>query len=263
MSERQPPELSPALRAQTLAHFEEHRHAWQRNPALRICYGRWYSQVLGRLPPKELGPWVEVGSGPGFARKFIPELVLTDVVQATWHDRRAAAECLPFSDATLGALVLFDVLHHVAAPEAFFAEATRVLAPGGRIVLCEPFISPLSGWVYRRFHSEPVDMTVDPLGSRDEGGGARDPFDSNQAIPTLLFFRAEGRRAFADRFPQLAIVHRERLAGFSYPASGGFSHAPLLPLTLWRTLFSAETLLPETAFRWIGFRSLVVVERRR
>lgn len=262
MCERQPPELSPALRAQTLARFEAHRKAWQANPTLRISYGRWYGQVLRSLPPKSLGPWVEVGSGPGFARELIPDLVLTDIVQAPWHNLRASADCLPFADGSVGALVLFDVLHHVAAPVAFFAEATRVLVPGGRIVLCEPFISPVSGWVYRHFHPEPVDMRADPLGRFADGGEVRDPFESNQAIPTLLFFRDPGRRALAEQFPGLAIVHRERLAGLSYPASGGFSHAPLLPLSLWRALFSAEHLLPEVAFRWMGFRSLVVLERR-
>lgn len=132
MSERQPPELPLPLREQTLAHFEEHREAWRRNAALRTCYARWYREVRDSLPPRERGPWIELGSGPGFAREFIPDLMLTDIVQAPWHDGRASAECLPFADASVGALVLFDVLHHVAAPATFFAEATRVLVPGGR-----------------------------------------------------------------------------------------------------------------------------------
>jgi len=34
----------------------------------------------------------------------------------------------------VGALVLFDVLHHLASPATFFEEASRVLAPGGRVV---------------------------------------------------------------------------------------------------------------------------------
>ena len=173
-----------------------------------------------------------------------------------------SAESLPVADASVGAIVLFDVLHHVAEPAKFFTEATRVLKAGGRIVLCEPFISPLSHWVYRRFHSEPVDMSVDPLMAATSSLAARDPFVSNQGVPSLLFIRRPGQQAFAQAFPKLDIVRRERFAGLSYPASGGFSHAPFLPMALWRMLFAIENGLPEVTFAVLGFRALVVVERR-
>jgi hypothetical protein len=63
-------------------------------------------------------------------------------------------------------------------------------------------------------------------------------------------------------FPQLGVVRVERMAGLAYPASGGFSHAPFLPMPLWRGLFALENLLPEIVFRGFGFRVLVVIERR-
>jgi len=262
MSESAPPELPFELRERTLAHFEEHRRAWQRNPALRTSYGRWYRRLRQMLPAPELGPWIEIGSGPGFAREFIPELELTDVVQAPWHSRRMSAESLPVESASLGAIVLFDVLHHIAEPAKFFTEATRALKLGGRIVLCEPFISPLSRWVYRRFHPEPVDMSADPLMVSTGSLAARDPFVSNQGVPSLLFFRRPGQQAFAQAFPKLDIVRRERFAGLSYPASGGFSRAPFLPMALWEILFAIENGFPEFAFALFGFRALVVLERR-
>ena len=126
-----PPPLSPALRESTLRRFAEHRRTWDNNPALRACYAHWYHQVREALPSPDLGEWIELGSGPGFAAEFIPDLVLTDIVQAPWHVRQVAAESLPFADGEVGALVLFDVLHHVGEPAEFFAEATRVLRPGG------------------------------------------------------------------------------------------------------------------------------------
>lgn len=262
MSDPASPELPAALRESTLARFEEHRRAWHANPTLRTCYGHWYGRLRQALPPHELGPWIEIGSGPGFAREFIPELELTDVVKAPWHARQMSAEALPLADSSVGALVLFDVLHHVAAPATFFAEAARVLRPGGRIVLCEPYISPVSRWVYRRFHPEPVDMSVDPLvAAVQDTEATKDRFDSNQAIPTLIFCRDHGR-AFARMFPELGVVRVERTAGLAYPASGGFSHAPFLPVSLWRAWFAFENLLPELVFRGFGFRVLVVIERR-
>ena len=262
MSDPGLPDLSADLRERTLARFEDHRRTWQANPALRACYSRWYGQLRKALPPRDLGPWIEIGSGPGFAREFIPELELTEVVQAPWHARRMSAEALSAPDGSVGALLLFDVLHHIATPATFFSEAARVLRPGGRILLCEPYISPVSRWVYRRFHPEPVDMTAAPLaGAASDADAGKDPFDSNQAIPTLIFGRDKGR-AFSQMFPQLSLVRVERLAGLSYPATGGFSRPPFLPTAVWRGLFAMESLLPQIAFRGIGFRMLVVIERK-
>lgn len=263
--------LTDAQRARTLERFEAHRRAWRDNASLQALYGDWYGRVRAQLPAAELGPFVELGSGPGFARGFIPELQLSDVVRAPWHDHEISAEALPFADGTVGALVLFDVLHHLAAPAAFFAEATRALAVGGRVILCEPYLSPLSYPVYRWLHEEPVVLGVDPLapsagdgaagGPNAVGGGGKDPFDANQAIPTLLFARARGRAAFVRRFPRLAIRVVDRFAGLSYPSSGGFTHAPFLPAAPWRALRALEDVLPEWLFRLIGFRFLIVLEK--
>ncbi|HEY4393785.1 MAG TPA: class I SAM-dependent methyltransferase [Polyangia bacterium] len=251
--------MTDEQRARTLARFEEHRRAWEQNPALRALYAEWYGRVAAELPPAALGPRLELGSGPGFARQFIPGLELSDVVRAPWHDREVSADALPFGDGALGALVLFDVLHHLPDPRRFFTEASRALRPGGRLVMCEPYVSPLSYPIYKFLHDEPLALGVDPL-APVETRGARDPFDSNQAIPSLLFGR--GRRAFAEAFPALTVRNVERLSGPSYPASGGFSRRPLLPQPLWAALHAVEGWLPEAAFRLIGFRILVVVEKR-
>lgn len=253
--------MSADVRAKTLARFEDHRRAWDLNPALRTLYGEWYGRVAAALAPESLGPRVELGSGPGFARSFIPDLELTDLVKAPWHDRELSAEALPYADASLGGIVLFDVLHHVPTPRRFFAEAARVLKPTGRIVMCEPYISPASYPVYKFLHEEPVEMFIDPLEPAGPGGASdgRDPFDSNQAIPTVLFGRARG--AFAREFPMFQVRSVQRLAGLSYPASGGFSRGPLLPQALWNALHGLEAKLPEAVFRLLGFRMLVTLEK--
>ena len=51
-------------------------------------------------------------------------------MRAPWHDREVSAEALPFADGSVGALVLFDVLHHLPSPRRFFDEAARVLRAG-------------------------------------------------------------------------------------------------------------------------------------
>lgn len=278
-----------SFRGETLGRFVHHRRAWRENEALRALYERWYGRVRAALPPRPLGPWVELGSGPGLARELIADLRLTDVVPAPWHDFAVAAEALPFSGGSLGALVLFDVLHHLPAPGRFWSEAVRVLRPGGRLVLCEPYVSALSYPVYRFFHEEGLDMSADPfadtagvadgvgvgigagvgvgIGSDGIGVGVgvgKDPFAGNQAIPSLVFgglFGSDGGE-IERRFPALRVVRVEHLAGLSYPASGGFSRRPLLPLGLWRALLALEDRLPSALFRLFGFRLFAIVERR-
>lgn len=250
--------LPEEARARTLERFEAHRRAWRDNEALRTLYEGWYGRVRAALPDRALGPWIELGSGPGFARDFIPELELTDVVKAPWHDREIAAERLPFEADSVGALVLFDVLHHLPSPARFFAEAERVLRRGGRVVTCEPFISPASYPVYKLFHDEPVNLWAHPL--EDIFSPGKDPFDSNQAVPTRLFGRY--RQELERRFPALRVVSVEHLTGFSYPASGGFSRRPVLPLALWRALLRVEERLPRALFRAVGFRVFAIIEKR-
>ena len=63
---------------------------------------------------------------------------------------------LPFVDGSLSHLVAFDVFHHLRAPNAFLREAHRVLTPGGRLILFEPYISLSSYPVYGLLHHEPV-----------------------------------------------------------------------------------------------------------
>jgi SAM-dependent methyltransferase len=258
MSERAAVDLPVEVCDRVLARFEALRKAWDANEALRVLYGRWYRRMAELLPAP--GPWIEIGSGPGFAREFIPELELTDIVKAPWHDRCVSADSLPFADGTVGALVLLDVLHHLSAPTKFFQEAVRVLRPGGRIILCEPYISPVSSVIFRLFHEEPVVMGVRPLA--EHGAQDKDPFDSNQAIPTLLC-RPAGQRELEWLFPDLKVVHFERLAGLSYASSGGFSRPALLPMRLWRGLLAIEDRLPAAVYRLIGFRLLAVIERKR
>jgi len=250
--------LTEQQRKETLERFRRHREAWQQNPALRALYADWYGRIGSELRKAPPGRKLELGSGPGFAREFIPDLELTDLVRAEWHDHELSADSLPFENGSVGALVLFDVLHHLSSPRAFFSEASRVLAPGGLVILCEPYIGPLSYPVYKFLHEEPVRMFKDPL--HQEMERTKDPFDANQAIPTLLF--GPYRAGFERTFPELRIDKVERLAGLSYPVSGGFSRGPLVPQWLFRGLVAAEAKLPKAAFSLFGFRMLAVLEKR-
>ncbi len=60
---------------------------------------------------------------------------------ATAPDIVARGEALPLSDGCADAVLLCEVLEHVAEPATLLAEARRVLKPGGRGVITVPFLN--------------------------------------------------------------------------------------------------------------------------
>jgi SAM-dependent methyltransferase len=235
----------------------DYRIVWEGKPALRAIYGSYYQEILARCLP---GRTLEIGGGSGNLKKFLPSVISTDILWAPWLDAVADAQRLPFAPGSFDNIVMFDVLHHVERPRLFLDEAARILRLGGRIVMVEPAITPLSGVFYRNFHPEPVVMSVDPLldGPLDP---ARDAFGANQAIPTLLFRRQKERLAV--EFPELRLIESRRLALFTYPLSGGFRRWSLLPVSLVQPFLQMERWLEPVLGWFMAFRMIVVIERRR
>jgi len=58
-------------------------------------------------------------------------------------DIYASAEYLPLAEKSVDAVLLLDVLEHVADPDLCVQEIERVLVAGGKLVLNVPFIYPL------------------------------------------------------------------------------------------------------------------------
>jgi hypothetical protein len=153
---------------------------------------------------------------------------------------------------------MVDVLHHVEYPTSFFQDAARVLRPGGRVIMVEPAITWGSSLFYRLLHQEPVRMSVDPLidGTPDPN---RDPYDSNQAIPTLVATRDKNR--FHAMFPTLRVAQTVWFSLAVYPLSGGFKPWSLMPATLVRPALRFERLLEPWIGRLAAFRMMLVIEK--
>src|SRR5919109_1065861 len=131
------------------------RRAWAERPLVRDLYRSWFRRVERRLSRVE-GPTVELGSGIGTFKEFMPDVVATDVVPTELADEVVDAARLPYDDGSLANLVLIDVLHHLPSPAGALMGAGRALRPGGRFVALEPYCSPASRLVWRAFPHEPV-----------------------------------------------------------------------------------------------------------
>jgi len=208
-----------------------HARIWEGKPVLRQVYAEWFESLLSEVP--EGARVVEVGAGPalfaGYARRRRPDLrwTATDLAPAPGNDVVADAHALPVRTGAADAVLGLDVLHHLAQPRAFFAEAARVLRPGGRLALVEPWVTPLSFVVYRFFHQEDCARPADPWHPFAQAGEGKDLFDGNAEIPRALV-RAAGAdewRALGLQPPRLDLFN-----GFAYLLTLGFRERSLLPL---------------------------------
>lgn len=236
----------------------EHRKVWDSKETLRKIYRDYYDRMLRACPAE--GRVLDIGGGSGLVKSIRKDVFSLDILPFHGIDVVADAHALPFASASFTGITMLDVLHHLARPVPFLSEAARVLAPGGRFAMVEPGITPLSWWFYHFLHQEPVVLSQDPFGMTASGKG-KDPFDSNQAIPTLLFGRQADHDRLAQAVPQLRVVSVEWLSVSVYPLSGGFKRWCLVPARWVDAGLALEDRLPKALKRLCGFRLSVVLER--
>lgn len=212
----------PSADAVDTATLARHGEIWAVRPELRRVYRDWFGWLLDAVAG--LAPVVEVGSGPGFFKEFAPRLVATDITPGARADVRCDACVLPFRTATVGALVMVDALHHLPRPLEFMAEAARVLHPGGRLAMVEPWITPASFLLYRYFHHEDCRMGIDL--ARPFGDPGKRALDGNSAIPRLVLRR--WRRGGGP----LRLIRSRAFVGLPYLFTFGFQRARPLPRAL-------------------------------
>jgi SAM-dependent methyltransferase len=247
--------------------LKRHREIWKQKKILRDIYTGWYRWILRDLK-NSTGKTIELGAGSGNFKEFKPDVVASDIVFCEWLDICFDAHHLPFKDNSAGNIVMIDVLHHLADPVSFFSEAAQKLEKGGRILLIEPFPSPFSLFIYKRFHPEPFIMGIDYFDRTDNRLGSptpsvaknkKDPWDANQAAAYLLFFKH--RKTFLSHFQgRFKIIKRKRMSCILYPGSGGFENKAMIPGVL-VPLFKLLEILLMPVRRLLAFRCYIVLEK--
>ena len=234
-----------------------HRARWEKKKAVRLLYRDFHRQLLRSCPE---GRVLDIGGGTAHIKEFRPDIVSTDILLFPGIDVVADAHRLPFRDELFAGVVMLDVLHHLERPLEFLKEASRVLKPGGRLAMIEPAMTTLARRFYDRFHEEPVDMNVDPFAPVAINSD-RDPFDANQAIPSLLFATAPARKLVEQTIPSLLVRSVEWQSLFAYSMSGGFQSWSLIPAALVGPMLALERRVPGPVRKHLAFRMMVVLER--
>ena len=204
----------------------EYKRIWDSSPVLRRFYRDIWAWAWEEVTLK---PVVELGGGAGLMRERYPELFSTDLLPFPNTTLQCDATRLPFRPESVGCFVGIAFFHHCTALRTLLEEAQTALQPGGRMVLIDPYISPLSRWIYRFATDEAVDLSEKPL--ETQAANAGNPLlDANVARATLVFLRE--REAYDRLFPAFQIKSVECINFFRHIAAGScvqqFPAAPLV-----------------------------------
>jgi SAM-dependent methyltransferase len=241
---------------QHLVEIRQNQEAWQKKTVLQEAYAVLYSLICPQLSSVE-GSTVELGSGIGALKEFLPNCITTDIFPNPWLDRTENAYRLSFANASISNLILFDVFHHLQWPGSALKEFARVVRPRGRVILMEPGFGLLGKFVYSHFHHEPLGFGQPISWDRSAADGdSAGSYYAAQANAWRLFRLGE----CAGRLPGWKTILVKPLAALSYVASGGFSRRSLYPSFLFpfvRGLDRIADFLPSL----FATRLLVVLER--
>jgi len=235
--------------------LQYYQSRWNEKPILRAVYNDLYQKIKNDVLP---GDTLEIGGRIGNLNNNTGQVIKSDIQHSMGVNVVADAQNLPFGNELFSNIILFDVLHHLQCPLLFFHEAKRVLKPGGRIIMMEPGITPISKLLYKIGHDEPVNMKWD-MRDHCKIDIEKDPYDSNQAIPTILFKRDS--ELFLENVKGLKIHSSDWLSLFAYPLSGGFKSWSLLPNNWVNTVLKIEEKLLPIIGGLMAFRLMVVLEK--
>jgi SAM-dependent methyltransferase len=218
--------------------FEAQQAMIVSKPLIRRCYDLWYRELLRDADsvPASGGAIVELGSGLSYIKRYRPEVITSDI-EPGLADLAADGRRLPFRDGSVRALLLTHVFHHIPDVSLFFAEARRVLVPGGVIGMVEVTHTPFARWFFSTVHPEPYNARA----ARWDFPEGHTMLDSNQALSWIVFERDRAR--FEERFPDLRVEGSQYLPWFSYLLSGGVNLRTFIPPKLAWAAAAADRLL--------------------
>jgi SAM-dependent methyltransferase len=226
------------------------------NRFLEEIYIDFYDRILREIPVGEFPRVLELGSGGGFLKDRAPHIVTSECVAVPGIERVVDACRIDesFAEGSLDAICGLNVFHHLPDATRFLRGASRVLRPGGRVVLVEPWFTVVGQWFHRVVHHEPCVNDANFWGIVGEGRMTA----ANTRLPTSVFRDSEER--FAREFPTLRVRTREPFHKWLYLLSGGLRFNTRVPRSVARRLVAWDRKVT-TMNRSTGIFALIVVDR--
>lgn len=226
----------------------------KQKPFLKQIYQEWYQAIKTQLP-NDRGPILELGSGAGFLKEYIPDLITSEVFYSSFVKIILDGCFLPFKDQSLRSMVMVDVFHHIPRPRGFLSEAARCLHIGGRVIMIEPWLTSWSRFIYRYIHHEPYSPEA-----KDWDFPSSGPLSgANSALPWIVFYR--DKESFQKEFPQFHLHEIRVWMPFRYLLSGGLTFRSLMPgfsFGFWKRFEDCIGRLNDN----LGMFAIIVLDRK-
>lgn len=177
---------------------------------------------------------VELGSGGGFLKDIIPDVITSDIMKLPNTDLQFSAVYMPFKNESVDRFFMLNVIHHIHDPELLFKEIDRCLKNKGKIIAIEPANTLWGRFINQKFHHY---EDFDP--GRDWTLKSQKPLsDANGALPWIIFVR--DREKFEELFPNLRIKKITPHTPIRYLISGGMSYRQFLPSWMYPIIKNLE-----------------------
>jgi len=228
-------------------------HIIDKKPFLKAIYKQWYTEISNSLPLTLLGPVLEIGSGGGFLKEFVPDLITSEILPIPGADILLDGRCLPFKENSLRGIVMVDVFHHLPRTSSFLKNAAGCVKPGGVIVMLEPWNTRWSRFVYQYLHHEPFDDETKELDFPEGGPLSK----ANSALPWIVFSR--DKEKLEREYPAWRIQKLTLHTPFRYLISGGMSYISLSPAFLYKTWCRVESIFKPWMNSWAMFATIILI----
>jgi SAM-dependent methyltransferase len=201
-----------------------------------MAYGRFYRLIAASLSARP-DRIVELGSGMGNIKEFIPACLTTDMFPTPWSEQVENAYSLTFENESVSDLILVDVFHHLQYPGTALREFHRVLEPGGKVFMVEPSLGLLGLLVFGLLHPEGIRFRHAIQWEAPEGAALHDPaYYTSQGNASAIFL--DGR--YRDRLSDWSSIRVIRFSALAYLASGGYTKPQLAPDAVMPLLVGSE-----------------------
>lgn len=186
-------------------------------------YLDFYDELKSHSKQLPKGKKLELGSGAGFIKQVIPDVITSDIIKLPICDKVINAEKLPFPNKSLSAIYMLNTFHHIKNPKKALTEFNRCLKKEGKIIMIEPYNSWWGRFIYKNFHYEGFDEHDPNWNIKGKGPLS----DANNALPWIIFER--DKQKYKKMFPSLNITYMQPHTPIRYLLSGGLKKHQLVP----------------------------------
>lgn len=208
---------------------------------------------------------IEVGAGTGLSKEFIKcsNFLITDYAENPWLDSKMVdALDTKIDPNSLDFVISSNMIHHVPYPTLFFEEMSRILKPGGKLIIQEINCSSTMRFLLKLMRHEGYDFTIDVFDKTLICTDPNDLWSANCAIPNLLFDDIE---MFKKNIPYFNVTHTSYSEFILFINSGGVIsktfHIPL-PNFVNDIIVHIDNLLSKIFPSFFSLQRQIVLEKK-